>query len=927
MRRTRTNLVILALAISAATALSFSAPARAVTDEQDKQTKAVGQESQSVEADLTTSENAGESLGRWEELPLPPAKDQQVHSMGMEPGGIVWIMANGGLYYWDGEKFTPPLTGKFTSGPSINGIYGGPDRGLYATQRGEKEHQGRLFKLCDGDTRYVADFYYETSNRPPGLYVSKSGKIYNWGNRFLAVYSGDKWKRIEARLDLENTLVFETGQTLYFYSNGKLYCADADDNLTEHDIPATIESRDGPPRVYGALWGSDRIMILKTGERGVYAYDLKTCQPVPTDNINAAFGERVVWDVFRAADGSVWVMTQDPRFPTYLYYRILPDGELAPVDETTEFTSAYSWDPMQASRLPHSLLTASDGSVWFGLQRGGIARLKDGKARVFGWSDGLSIGRPDWLFEDPHGNVYAASGQAIYVLRPSEPGGPTPPDLALWEEYETVSHEPVGDGKGNIWMFLRDRPGEVSRWDGYQWQHIKVPFDTSKVSRVLGDDRGHILVQMGDYPEGCFDIGPDSMAHYENLQAMLVAAVAEGAKRFYTGNEFQGCYVLEGGKIWFGYNNYPEFECFDGDRWDHFSMDDDVNYMYESPKYGIIIRTQGEKYYGYDRGQIVEIEAPRAPKTRWILGPKGLQPFEEELLTSHPELYTPVELMPGDEYYLLLRPMEEQESREPTYVIGDQLPHYMKTVTPGYFGGYWTGYAGLNGAYRIFGGKVFKCDFSDSPLVGKENDIRWVADDRAHNLWIDAGWYGNCRHVFLKRLDGFKLKVADIPAQVKRELCIEAEPVLPGLATKDLRLFWRFEDGLWQGGEQGGSVAVRFPTDGEYHIEVMGMDPQGGTSEISHLAVHATVFLPKTEVTEGGPYVVKDVVWTPPVEMTSSLPGALLKLAHCMDGGDWQIFEDGRRIALGGLEPGEHSIEIAAQDEEGYRDLTPLSLK
>lgn len=51
-----------------------------------------------------------ELLGRWEEMPLPPAERPHISDMVMEPGGIVWIMANNGLYYWSGESFRSPVS-------------------------------------------------------------------------------------------------------------------------------------------------------------------------------------------------------------------------------------------------------------------------------------------------------------------------------------------------------------------------------------------------------------------------------------------------------------------------------------------------------------------------------------------------------------------------------------------------------------------------------------------------------------------------------------------------------------------------------------------------------------------------------------------------------------------------------------------------
>ena len=54
------------------------------------------------------ADEPAEPPGSWEEVPLLPAKGQYVSSMGLEPGGILWITGSNALYYWDVEQFRPP---------------------------------------------------------------------------------------------------------------------------------------------------------------------------------------------------------------------------------------------------------------------------------------------------------------------------------------------------------------------------------------------------------------------------------------------------------------------------------------------------------------------------------------------------------------------------------------------------------------------------------------------------------------------------------------------------------------------------------------------------------------------------------------------------------------------------------------------------
>jgi len=122
-----------------------------------------------------------------------------------------------------------------------------------------------------------------------------------------------------------------------------------------------------------------------------------------------------------------------------------------------------------------------------------------------------------------------------------------------WEAFvDVASRAPIGDPLGRVWMFREDRPGQISRWDGREWLHIDVPFDTEKISRTLADDRGHILVQRYSAPKGVYDVGPEGATHYENLRQPILARVQAGARRF-TSRETLGPIVTDDGRIWWAY--------------------------------------------------------------------------------------------------------------------------------------------------------------------------------------------------------------------------------------------------------------------------------------------------------------------------------------------------------------------------------------
>jgi hypothetical protein len=250
------------------------------------------------------------------------------------------------------------------------------------------------------------------------------------------------------------------------------------------------------------------------------------------------------------------------------------------------------------------------------------------------------------------------------------------------------------------------------------------------------------------------------------------------------------------------------------------------------------MRYNPDSFWAYDRGQFNQVATVPKRLCRALIGPSGVQPYEEELIREYPGAYLPVDFDSTGEAYLLYRSTASSQSEN--WLRGDKIPRliYDTPGTPGYHSGYWR--TDSYGVYRLLAGKVIPCELG-AGLPGLRGTTV-VLEDRAHNLWIYHSSFSRNNSVYMKKLSDFAIKCGKVPAKVGSTLTINAEPVIPGLEAKDLRVFWRVDGSDWQGGKLGGTVTITFPKSGKYKVELMGMEPTGGTtSKNVEFTINATV--------------------------------------------------------------------------------------
>jgi outer membrane protein assembly factor BamB len=220
---------------------------------------------------------------------------------------------------------------------------------------------------------------------------------------------------------LRKSLVFDTGEKVYFYYQRSLSCFDKEGNFSWKMLPTTlrVEAYPGGRPARGALWGRTRMLLFEPDAQQLLAFDLDTGEPVNVDQIKARLPYRRLAGLVPADDGSVWVRAFDESRSTYVLHRIFPDGEVTSPEQAVVLCREEG----RFSRGTQATAAATDGSIWFALEDRGILRQKDGRVRLFDGRVGFDLGGCRYLLEGFGGQIYAASSRAVYTYRPGPATG------------------------------------------------------------------------------------------------------------------------------------------------------------------------------------------------------------------------------------------------------------------------------------------------------------------------------------------------------------------------------------------------------------------------------------------------------------------------------------------------------------------------
>ncbi len=192
------------------------------------------------------------------------------------------------------------------------------------------------------------------------LYTAKDGSVWIGSARGLNVYQNGKFED---------------------YGRNKIL-------LFSRNITSIAEDLEGN------FWiGSQNGLIRWTPETQKYKY-FQTKDSLRDDNITKVFCDK---------QGAVWIGTQSSGIARFVPNHNLKDTTTIPNFEFLDKNTGLNANSITEIYEDH------EGSVWIGLNRGGMNRLKDGKFTNFGTSEGLSDNVTNCVLEGSDGAIWTGT--------------------------------------------------------------------------------------------------------------------------------------------------------------------------------------------------------------------------------------------------------------------------------------------------------------------------------------------------------------------------------------------------------------------------------------------------------------------------------------------------------------------------------------
>ncbi|HEU4506639.1 MAG TPA: two-component regulator propeller domain-containing protein [Pyrinomonadaceae bacterium] len=343
----------------------------------------------------------------------------------------------------------------------------------------------------------------------------------------------------------DGTLWIGTEKGLASWKDGKLT---QHPELAERYIFALVEDREGSVWVSGLSVSGGKLCSIRNGNVQCFGDD-------------GSLG-RGVFNLYEDSKGNLWAGVKEglwlwkPGPPKFYSFPGEPDG-IQCFGEDSDGTLLVGWKGgihrfTDGKTEPYSvpgvtgqirgrrILRDRDGGLWIGTLNRGLVHVHEGRADVFGMSDGLSGEAGDRLFLDREGNIWVATGSGLDRFREYA--------VATFSVKQGLSspwvQSVVADKAGAIWVATRNY---LNRWSNGQLSVFNVKPDTFKPNSLFQDRSGRVWVST---PFGFGYLENDRYVAVSNVPGAVTAIAQDSAENLWIGNEHAGLFhVLRGSVV------------------------------------------------------------------------------------------------------------------------------------------------------------------------------------------------------------------------------------------------------------------------------------------------------------------------------------------------------------------------------------------
>jgi outer membrane protein assembly factor BamB len=441
----------------------------------------------------------------WEKFPQPPGRSTGVNRLGFDAGGVLWVMAGKGTYFWnaDTKQWSESV---MRSGSYLTRIYKRGQGGLYVTDKGDRDHWAKVYLLGNGKREFLTEFYYAKPYDYPGFYACSDGRIVNWGGGLLKIYEDGKWIKHVVDLPHKGTAVVDGGDNIALCFAGSVYVIDSQNQLKENSFDS-----DSKARCEGALLGGNKAVFIRDGAKRVAVVDLLTGEIVNSDEINSSIGKRELYDMFSTHEGDVYILARgDRELRSKVLYRVKPDSTVKMIRDT----AGIPWVSNQFSYRPESVLTDKFGRIWLANHKSGLYFIENEKVKEFDPRIDGSPGPCKVLLEGPEGEIYVGTRSGLYVYnngvsltgrKVPEYDKPVLPGEVVWTfkaDENNRDHMRMAWQVDDLVLFFSRSPRVLTAIDcktGKERFEISLSMGSAERIQLLPGKKGEILISRKDH--------------------------------------------------------------------------------------------------------------------------------------------------------------------------------------------------------------------------------------------------------------------------------------------------------------------------------------------------------------------------------------------------------------------------------------------